>query len=69
MSVSDNKYFTCSESSEIEYVASQYPGQEEIIKEFLEKSCKDGTIYYMTHEDIHKLIKEKLNMDRFIQEE
>ena len=35
MSISDNKYFTCSDSSEIEYVASQYPGQEKIVKEFL----------------------------------
>lgn len=55
----DDKLFSCSQSWELDYVASLYGTNKEKVAAFLKKCCEDNTIKNFTHMDVYKLIKEK----------
>ena len=55
----DAKYFNCSQDHERIYVANRYK-QNAVVKDFLIKKCKDGTIKYSTHQEVFELIKKEL---------
>ncbi len=55
----DDKFFDCTADHEINYVARLYAEKEEV-KDFLIKKWKDGTIKYMTHFNLYKLIENDL---------
>jgi len=56
----DDKLFNCSQSHEINYVASLYPGNEGEVRELLQKLCLKGEIKNFTHLEVYRLIQEKL---------
>lgn len=55
----DDKLFSCSQSWEIDYVASLYGTNKEKVAEFLKKRCEDGTIKNFTHMQVYQLIKKE----------
>jgi hypothetical protein len=58
----DDKYFSCSEQHEIDYVSGLYDESDEV-REFLKKRCDDGTIHYSTNLEVYQLIKDELGYD------
>jgi len=54
---SDNKFFNCSEEHELTYVSNLYAEKTEVYL-FLKEKCGDGTIKYLSHEDLYALLKE-----------
>jgi hypothetical protein len=61
---SDHKYFNCSEEHESYYVSELYDNKQKV-HDFLEKSCKNGDINNSTHDEVYKLIEEKLGLIRW----
>jgi len=58
----DDEFFNCSQEHEFDYVANQYPGNEDRVKKFLKSACASGRIRYMTHKKVYELIREALGL-------
>ncbi len=56
----DDLMFNCSQSYELDQVASHYGINKEKVLQFLKDSCKKGDIYNSTHLEVYNLIKSKL---------
>lgn len=55
----DDKYFNSGEEYEAAYVASLYPERNKV-RQFIKNKTEDGTIKYMTHQEVYKLIQKEL---------
>ncbi len=57
----DDKLFSCSQSSEQDYVAGLYDiTQRPNVRTLLNTGCANNTIFHSTHMQIYNLIKTKL---------
>lgn len=56
----DDKLFSCSQSWEVDYVASLYGTNKEKVAAFLKKGCENDKIKNLTHMEIYQLIKREL---------
>jgi hypothetical protein len=59
----DDKLFNCSEKHENGYVAGLYGSNKDEVSIFLTKNCDNNTIKNSTHQQVYKLIKEKLGYE------
>lgn len=55
----DDKYFSCSDQHEIEYVVRQYDDRDGVRK-LLKDRCVDKTISYSTNLEVYKIIEKEL---------
>lgn len=55
----DDKYFSCSQEHELNYVSGLYL-YKATVKDFLIRKCNDNTIYHSTHYQVYQLIKTHL---------
>lgn len=56
----DDLLFNCSQSYELDQVASHYGLNKSKVLQFLKDSCGRGDIYHSTHLEVYKLIQSKL---------
>ena len=55
----DDKYFNSTEEYEADYVASLYSERNKV-RQFIKNKIEDGTIKYMKHSEVYKLIQKEL---------
>lgn len=56
----DDLMFNCTQSYELEQVASHYGVNKGRVLQFLKDSCLKGDIYHSTHLEVYTLIQSKL---------
>ena len=59
----DDKYFSCEQEHELNYVSGLYAEKEKVY-EFLKLKCDDNSIKYSTHDQVYKLIKDELGFTK-----
>ncbi len=52
----DQKYFNCSESHEIKYLAKKFKEDQEKVMAAIKKLCTDKVIHYSTHAEAEKAL-------------
>ncbi|MDO8999677.1 MAG: hypothetical protein Q7W45_07930 [Bacteroidota bacterium] len=58
----DNKYFNCSQESEMNYVSALYH-QNTIVKDFLKYVCVKGILKNSLYMDVYDFIKKELGYE------
>lgn len=52
----DRKFFNCSESHEVNYLASKFNGDKKEIVAKIKELCKEKKIHYSTHEQAEQAL-------------
>jgi hypothetical protein len=52
----DSKYFNCSETHEVNYLAQKFVGDKNEIVAVIKKLCKEGKIKYSTHQEAEQAL-------------
>lgn len=55
----DDKYFSCSQQHELNYVSGLYV-QKQTVYNFLVSACQSNLIYHSTHMQVYQLIRDRL---------
>lgn len=54
----DSKYFNCSETHEINYLASKFKEPKEDVIKAIKQLCKEKKIHYSTHPEAEQALKD-----------
>jgi hypothetical protein len=55
----DDKYFSCSQEHELNYISGLYQESQKVY-DFLKGKCQDGSIKYSTHREVYQMIEDGL---------
>jgi hypothetical protein len=56
----DDKFFSCSQEHEVNYVAGLYPSHVQTVYNFIKNKCASNAIKYSTHLQVYQLIYKEL---------